>query len=66
MNGIINDPFAMLFTELKEFMGKATTVQEWNALRKLAKAKYPAQLIDRLDASGFIVSLNLKNENDEN
>lgn len=63
---VVNDPLALEFIELKAFMIRCITVQEWNAMREIAKAKYPPQLINRLDASGFIKSLNLKNEKDEN
>lgn len=42
------------FNQLKEFMQKAKTVQEWNLLRDAAKVRFPRELIRQLDASGFI------------
>jgi len=56
------DPLAEQYEMLKASMAYAKTVQEWNERRKEAKKVFPPELIDRLDASGFIVSLNLKNE----
>lgn len=59
------DPLAQEYEMLKTQMSQAKTVQEWNMLRKLARVSFHPELINRLDASGFIVSLNLKNENDD-
>ncbi len=62
------DPLAEQYEDLKKTMSEAKTVQDWDSLRALAKTLktlYPTELINRLDASGFIVSLNLKNENDD-
>lgn len=43
--------------ELKEFMSQAHDIEEWNALRDLAKDKFGMALVSELDASGFIVEI---------
>lgn len=59
---VCQDPLFNQWNNLKQLMSKAVSIREWNILRGLAKLTYPIELINRLDASGFIVSLNLKNE----
>ena len=44
---------------LEEFMSTATTVEEWNELREIAKKKYTNEEISLLDCSGFIKTLNI-------
>lgn len=41
--------------ELKKFMSQAHDIEEWNALREVAKDKFGMSLVSELDASGFIV-----------
>lgn len=43
--------------ELKEFMSQAKSIEEWNALRDVAKDRYGMGAVSELDASGFIVEL---------
>lgn len=42
------------FKDLKVFMSKVKTVEEWNSRRQLAKIIYPANIISMLDASAYI------------
>lgn len=40
--------------ELKEFMGTGNTVDEWNTRRAEAKLIFASELINQLDATGYI------------
>lgn len=40
--------------ELKAYMSTASTVEEWNNLREKAKLQVSPELINQLDASGYI------------
>jgi len=40
--------------DVKKMMAPATNVARWNELREKAKAKFPQELINQLDASGYI------------
>jgi len=40
--------------KLKTFMSKAEDVDHWNQLREIAKGEYSFEIINLLDASGFI------------
>lgn len=56
------DANAQNYNELVAFMIQATTIQEWNKLRKQAKSSFRDELISRLDASGLVSKLNLRND----
>ena len=44
-------------SSLKKLMSNATSVERWNELREEAKATYPQDLINQLDASGYITKV---------
>jgi hypothetical protein len=51
--------------DLKNFMvanleAHVSDVDDWNAVRELAKDKFPSHLIAELDASAFIKTLHLR------
>lgn len=56
------DPYVKELESCKAFMSKATTVQMWNKLRTFAKELFPPEVVSKLDASGYIKTLKLKNE----
>lgn len=56
------DPNAQKYDELVALMIQAHTIQEWNELRKQAKSIFKNELISRLDASGLVSKLNLRND----
>lgn len=60
---VSTDPYAKELEGCKAFMSKATSVQMWNKLRTFAKELFHPMVISKLDASGFIKKLKLKNEN---
>lgn len=62
---VCSDPLARSWNNLKAMMSQAKSVQDWNAIRKAAQGIYSPELINRLDASGFIVSVNPKNEKND-
>lgn len=56
------DPKAQKYHDLVTMMSQATTIQEWNNLRQHAKSIFESDLILRIDVSGLVSKLNLKND----